>query len=193
MTIWFSSDHHLNHRKIRELAHRPFHSDEEMAEVITQRHNAVVRPGDTTYFLGDVALGGWKHSVPLFSNFNGKRILVCGNHDQPFIHRGKGSFERILGGYLEHFHEVHLGSIRFGKFELSHFPYEGDSSQYEQRYDEFRPVDKGYTLIHGHVHEEDPDRQVTFTSKGTKQIHVGVDGRDFTPISIDEIHDIDRS
>lgn len=192
MTTWFASDHHFLHRRIREIARRPFDSDDEMTESIIERHNALVGSQDTTYFLGDFGLGGWMNSVPLASRLNGKRILVCGNHDQPFIHRGKGSFDRVFAGYLEHFHEIRFGSVRFGKFTLSHFPYDGDS-QREERYDEHRPVDLGYTLIHGHVHEEDPDRQITFSSKGTKQIHVGVDGRDFRPVSIDQIHHEDRS
>lgn len=192
MTVWFASDHHIGHKRIREISHRPFDSDEEMADEIIDRHNSVVKPGDTTYFLGDFALGGWQAHVPYASRFNGRRVLVSGNHDQPFIHRGKPSFDRVMAGYLEHFDEVHLGSIRFGRYVLSHFPYDG-ADEREERYLNDRPVDKGYTLCHGHVHQEDPGKQITRSSQGTLQVHVGVDGRNFTPVSIDEINEIWRN
>lgn len=190
--IWFTSDLHIGHKRILSLTDRPFDSLDEMLESMVETHNSMVKPGDTVYMLGDIIMGGWKDHIHLIDRFNGHKVLIAGNHDQPFIHKGKSSFSRIMNGYGEHFQEIHVGNARFGRFVLSHFPYDADHTD-DSRYMEFRPVDKGYTLIHGHVHEEDPDRQVTFTSKGTKQIHVGVDGRDFTPISIDEIHDIDRS
>lgn len=186
MTVWFSSDHHLFHRRIRELSHRPFNSDDEMADEIIERHNSLVGADDTTYFLGDFSMGGWADSMPHIDLFNGRRILVCGNHDAPFIHRNRNSFDRVFAAYASHFDEVHLDTVEYDEFVLSHFPYDGDSHD-EDRYDEYRPVDEGKILIHGHVHAESHEPQVTYSHNGTMQIHVGVDGHNYSPVSMDEI------
>jgi calcineurin-like phosphoesterase family protein len=55
MNIWFSSDTHYGHKRIIELAKRPFSSVEEMDEVMIERHNARVRPGDQFFHVGDFA------------------------------------------------------------------------------------------------------------------------------------------
>ena len=39
-----------------------------------QRHNAVVKPNDRVYFLGDVAIS--KHYIHLVGRMNGKKVLV---------------------------------------------------------------------------------------------------------------------
>jgi len=78
MNIWFSSDTHYGHKRIIELAKRPFSSVEEMDEVMIERHNARVRPGDQFFHVGDFAFAD--HD-PYLRRLNGQKFLVSGNHD----------------------------------------------------------------------------------------------------------------
>jgi calcineurin-like phosphoesterase family protein len=40
MNIWFTTDTHYRHKRIIELANRPFGSVEEMEEVMIERHTS---------------------------------------------------------------------------------------------------------------------------------------------------------
>lgn len=186
MTVWFSSDHHFGHKRIIELAHRPFDTVEEMNEALIHQHNITVADDDIVYFLGDVVLGGWEKHLPLITRLKGRKILVCGNHDQPFMKRDKDSFGKVFAAYSAVFDEVHLGSIEYEEFVLSHFPYDGDHTE-EDRYSGDRPVDEGRVLLHGHVHAEMDQAQITYSQKGTRQIHVGVDGWEGFPVSLENV------
>ena len=182
MTIWLTSDWHLGHKRILDYTDRPFGSVEEMNEALVSNHNLMVGPEDTTYFLGDMIMGGWKDNIHYIDRLNGTKRLVLGNHDAPFIKKGKESFWEIHSEWRKHFDSVVFASGYSG-FLLSHFPYEGDSHD-EDRYDEFRLVDMRRPLIHGHVHSKDT---VTFSSQGTFQYHVGVDAHDCEPVPLSTI------
>lgn len=83
MNIFVTSDLHLNHQRICELANRPFSSVEQMNEAIICAWNSVVQPDDWVYVLGDFAMGQ-RHLVPIWrSRLNGHIVLVKGNHDVP--------------------------------------------------------------------------------------------------------------
>lgn len=192
MTVWFTSDWHLSHARICELSHRPFASVEEMNEELISIHNDTVSEDDVTYFLGDMVMGGWEKNLPLIDRLKGRKILVCGNHDAPFIHKDRDSFGRVFAAWAARFDEVHLGSIEHEEFALSHFPYSGDHTGLD-RYADDRPVDDGTPLIHGHVHAELHEPQVTYSDKGTIQIHVGVDGWEGFPLSLEDVRTIARS
>lgn len=67
---------------------------------------------------------------------------------------------------------------------LSHFPYRGDHTE-DERYAEYRLHDTGMWLVHGHVHD-------AWAQRG-RQINVGVDVRNWSPISLAELTEIVRS
>jgi calcineurin-like phosphoesterase family protein len=81
---WFTADWHLGHARICELANRPFASVDAMNEALIERHNALVRPDDRVWVLGDVCMGAIDESLALVSRFNGHKYLVAGNHDRCF-------------------------------------------------------------------------------------------------------------
>jgi calcineurin-like phosphoesterase family protein len=190
---YFTADWHLGHTNIITHCDRPFADAESMAATIHQRWNDVVDESDTVYVLGDVALGSVKPWGDFIRSLKGTKILVAGNHDGCWLgHRRKqralnkvqhylndGFDDVIPEGELQH-HLVVQKDFPFPGWNmtrpvlLSHLPYEGDS-QDDDRYNEQRPKDNGLINLCGHVHN-------AWTRKGNS-INVGVDVRDFTPVS----------
>lgn len=186
---FFTSDTHFGHARIIELSNRPFRDIDHMNEEIVRRWNATVAPTDTVFHLGDVALGKIDDSLPIVSRLNGHKVLVNGNHDRPFMNRGKARYDEWFERYSEVFQVVtHTSAVdeclsNGARVILSHFPYDGDSHG-EDRFSDVRAVDNGIPLIHGHTHM---DNKVSVSAKGSLQIHVGMDAWDYRPVSEDEI------
>lgn len=82
---FFLSDTHFGHTNIITFKDkegniiRPFNSIEEMDELIIQNWNKKVRPVDTVYHLGDVAIN--RRCISTVKRLNGRKILIKGNHD----------------------------------------------------------------------------------------------------------------
>lgn len=123
MTLWFSSDPHFGHRNMVEVfTHEGlpartdprtpglrFNSVESHDEYIVERHNALVRPEDHWYCLGDVAMKA--EFLPIVRRLNGHKRLVRGNHD---------IFKTRL--YLDAgFEEIHA-TRQIGNLLFSHIP-----------------------------------------------------------------------
>lgn len=184
--MWFTSDLHLGHEKIIQLCNRPFKNLDEMHGTIIDRWNWCVQEQDAVIILGDLALGNRKQILQLCKGLNGSLYLVPGNHDYCFSGRKKirpadlKMYEDVGFTFLDEVSSLYHASYRDGDIELvlSHFPYEGDSRD-DDRYSDHRPVDKGKWLIHGHVHN-------AWKVNG-RQINVGVDVWNFTPVSMDRI------
>lgn len=182
---WVTSDTHLGHRRISELAGRPFdtsESTEEMDRTLVANHNSVVNPDDIVIHLGDLAMGSFETSLDFASQLNGTKFLIAGNHDRFFSgwkRKGQQATSRAryeAAGFtlLEEIVEVRVGDVTF---LASHFPYSGDSHG-EDRYVEKRPVDKGGFLVHGHTHSP-------FATQDSmpRQFHAGVDAHNLFPVN----------
>jgi calcineurin-like phosphoesterase family protein len=184
MAMFFTSDTHFGHQRIIELCNRPFDSVDEMNEVMIERWNETVSPGDTVYHLGDVALGKIAESLPLVGRLNGHKILVPGNHDRIFSGEKEKQRIRFLPEYSKVFQGIRPESLskRLGGFDvmLSHFPYVGDSHGADRHADK-RPKDEGLPIIHGHVHDE--------WAENGRMFNAGVDVRDFRPVHEDVVID----
>jgi calcineurin-like phosphoesterase family protein len=102
MTVYLIGDLHLQHKKIIELAKRPFKDLNEMNETIINNWNRVVTNEDTVYFLGDFCFeekdkdaNYWK------SRLNGKIIFIRGNHDHTeMVKLTKATLATNIGGIL---------------------------------------------------------------------------------------------
>lgn len=108
---------------------RPFASSEEMDEAIIERWNAVVRPADRVYVLGDVAMK--RKNIQTIARCVGRKVLIRGNHD---------IFK--MSDYLPYFDDirgVHVMPSRDAI--LSHIPLYPDS------------VTRFKVNIHGHLHD----------------------------------------
>lgn len=169
MTNWFTSDHHFGHARIIEYCHRPFDSVEQMNEELVQSWNELVEENDTVYYLGDFSLkiAAMEQYAP---RLNGKKILIAGNHDgcHPCNHDGKLG---QLSLYKKYFAEVHE-ELDWNGLLMHHMPYH---DEIDNRYPEYRPIDQGRILLHGHVHQR--------WSINERQINVGVDVWDYQPVS----------
>jgi calcineurin-like phosphoesterase family protein len=191
---FFTSDTHFGHANIIRYSNRPFVDVPAMNEALIENWNAVVRPEDTVYHLGDVALGPWTEWDSILTRLNGYKILLIGNHDRIFKGMSTKQQEKFTEHYERWFDECwdeKSINLRDGtRVNLSHFPYEGDSHG-EDRYREFRTRDNGQILIHGHTHAEHDklgiDSRVSWSNKGTLQIHVGQDAWGYRPVGEDEV------
>jgi calcineurin-like phosphoesterase family protein len=180
--IFFTSDYHIGHNNIIAYSKRPFQNVEEMNREIIARHNAVVKVDDTVYNIGDLALNE-KYVPDLLKQLNGTQHLVCGNHDGCHS-RHKRHKKKLLQykefGFASVQEQLEL-QICNRTVLLMHMPYRNENDK-DQRYAEFRPVDKGQFLLCGHVHDR-------WKING-RQINIGVDQWNYTPVSETEICDV---
>ena len=180
---WYTSDLHFGHRRILDLG-RSFADVDEMHAEIVDRWNAVVGEDDEVWVLGDLMLGPTS-DLPerCLSQMRGVKVLVPGNHDQCWLGHGhaqtrssrKHLYRVLVGGGFSRIEDCPRPHLIAGEeVGLCHFPYDGDHTA-QVRYPEWRPEDNGGWLLHGHVHD--------LWRQNGRQINVGCDAWDFTPIS----------
>ncbi len=188
MTTWFTSDMHYGHEAIIRYCNRPFSGVHHMAAMMIMRWNEVVMPDDIVYVIGDATMGQREFTLKYIGDLNGHKYLVPGNHD--YVHpayAGKKNFEDYRRMYLEVFDDIMDPQVVLeDMFLLCHFPYNipGKVDDQGRDYSEWEPKDEGRILLCGHVHDTWNHQ---YTANGTLQLNVGVDVRDFRPISFDEI------
>lgn len=186
---YFTSDSHLGHTNILKLgAGRPFRDLAHMHSIFLKNAWDVVGPDDDLYHLGDAAMGNFDDTIKLLAAFPGRnKFLVPGNHDKIFP--GLNTVSRIerftpmyedAGYTILELHPLITLEADGESFEvrLSHIPY--SLERYTGRSDKLafaRPIDDGKWLIHGHTHSSDK------LSDNPREIHVGVDANDWTPVS----------
>lgn len=194
MTVWITSDWHLGHRNILDLGPgRPFASIDEHDESLIERHNNLVKPNDVVWVLGDVAMGDITQSLAKCARMNGRKILVCGNHDRPEQHadtperrdrwieryQRDGGFSVVLTRYGNQY--VYLPNSK--RVAVSHYPYAGENGpERTDRYADRRPIDVGLWLLHGHVHDQ--------WQVNGRQINVGVDVWGYEPVPVERLSDL---
>ena len=182
MTIFYTSDHHFSHARIIELAYRPFESVEAMNGALMERWNSVVTEADTVMVLGDICMGKIMDSLTIIRLLNGHKFLLPGNHDRMFdtnpTATARWTAEYEAAGIAVLPWTEMIVDIWEHPTVLCHFPYEGDSHG-DDRYEEFRPTNRGHHLIHGHVHGK--------WRKRGNQINVGVDAWNGFPVSEDQL------
>ncbi|MBF6353308.1 metallophosphoesterase [Nocardia higoensis] len=180
--IWFTSDLHVGHRLCARL--RGFGEDTEAHDrALAQRWDAVVRPDDQVWVLGDISIGSGaaeRRALAWIAHRPGVKHLVAGNHDpcHPLHSRSHLAQRRFLGVF-ESVQSAATRKIAGDRVTLSHFPYrddpDGDHSA-ELRHNEWRPVDTGGWLLHGHTHSDVQQRG--------RQLHVGVDAHGLAPVAL---------
>lgn len=155
---WVTSDWHLGEDRFA-IMQRPFQTQEEMIETLVERHNAVVSQDDITYLLGDVCYQKYPEFLRHVDRFNGKKILVRGNHDRDLAY----------GHLTQYFEEIipEGGGI---SLEIEGIPC------YLTHYPSCAVVDK-FNLV-GHIHGA--------WKYQLNMVNVGVDANHFRPHNLDE-------
>lgn len=217
--FWFTSDWHLGHARINELSNRPFSSVDEMNEQLIERHNAVVKPSDTVWVMGDVCMGPIDESLALVRRFNGHKYLISGNHDRCFHGYGdnavnepqrrywytrykQAGFELVDTGFVVkrrgfgHLVGLELDSTSHRQLtvELCHFPIAGESQpDRPDRFADYRP-----RKLDGSSRDRVPRWVVcghvhdAWTVSGLN-VNVGVDVWNFTPVHEEELRQLIRA
>lgn len=202
MSRFFTSDLHLGHRNIgryepgraRAAGIEPLDGPADDAtqaildDDLIRRWNEVVEAGDEVWIIGDAVMGQLDHTLGQLGRLNGRIVLVPGNHDRVWA----GDKRRDV--WWQRYLDAGIDEIVDGTTELTladgtvvdvdHFPYEGDSGPGD-RFVEWRPVDRGRVLLHGHVHS-------TWRTNGC-MINVGVDVWDLAPVAEAKVIELVRT
>lgn len=80
---WFTSDFHHQHKKIVEYTNRDVETtQEDHDEYFRDVWNALIRPTDTVFHLGDFSFSTKpERLIPYVQSLNGRKIFIKGNHD----------------------------------------------------------------------------------------------------------------
>lgn len=178
MNVFVIADTHFGHRSLVEgrlqpdgtrlkMAggrHTDFATIEEHDEAMVERWNAIVKPGDKVYHLGDVCVT--KKSLKILSRLNGRKTLIAGNHD---IFNTKE--------YLPYFDNMRAGRV-FDSLLLTHVPVHPDQLW----------VNSGRFShnVHGHTH-----RHFVDDSHGY-YVNACVELWDYTPIPMEVVKELCR-
>lgn len=137
----------------------PWDAPSEMDEALVDRWNAVVRPQDKVYHLGDLSMA--RRHIATIGRCNGTKVLIKGNHD-------------LFGleDYTPHFQDVRGSHVLAGRL-LTHIPIHPAS------------LKRWGGNIHGHLHSErvmgadgQPDPRYACVS---------VEQTGFAPVSLEEV------
>jgi calcineurin-like phosphoesterase family protein/2'-5' RNA ligase len=158
--IFLTSDLHLNHDNIIDLANRPFTSGREMNKVLIHNWNKTIKKDDIVFYLGDLAFGRNKNKIPYWlKKLNGRVLFIGGNHD-------KGYLKSVL-----HFHTCII-TYKGKEFLLIHDPK--------------KVMNWNGWIIHGHEHNKHLSTY-PFINRYNKTINISTDLTGFKPISLNSI------
>ena len=89
---WFTADTHFGHQNILKICKRPFDTIEEMDRTLIANWNSVVGKNDQVFHLGDFAYRADQRLMRrVFSQLNGQKFLIEGNHDNEHTRQLKWS------------------------------------------------------------------------------------------------------
>lgn len=168
--IFFTADHHFNHKNIIKFTNRPFGNLYEMNKILIERWNEKVKDDDIVYHVGDFFFGSEYQARKILEKLNGKIHLIWGNHEKATL-KNEWRFESIEGTKIIKVPDEDTNR-KTQVIVLSHCAY---LVWFSSHYDSWN--------LHGHSHGNLEERQ------GFKQCDVGVDCWDFYPVSYLEIKD----
>jgi len=176
--IWFISDTHFLHRNILSFKDENgdlfrgdhFSNVEEHDELMIQNWNKNIKVDDDVYHAGDVFIGDKQRFNTLWSRLNGKKKLVCGNHDPIKFLAGTNPVNGI-----NYFRKMTIWRLfKDHNFILTHVPIPKDQFRYKVEYN-----------VHGHQHEK--YMKDSFGNPDPIYINICVEHTNWSPIHIEDI------
>jgi calcineurin-like phosphoesterase family protein len=173
MNTFFTSDTHFGHANIIKYCKRPFADTQEMDNTLIHNWNAIVRPKDTVYHLGDFAVGGGP-AAPYLRRLNGTIYFCLGNHDKRLV-KAYLDIELELQSYLNQEVESEIPNLREvtvdkQKIILCHYAMKVWNGSHN-----------GAWHLYGHSHGTLPD------DPNSLSCDVGVDCWNYFPVSMDQL------
>ena len=96
-----------------------------MNEAIIANHNAVVKPQDEFYHLGDLAFMPSRIAGEILRQLHGKKFIILGNHDTPLRKAG------ALAGYCEWVKDIHELKIQKARENARRTEKEKEAERYD--------------------------------------------------------------
>ena len=171
--IWFTSDLHFSHKQEFLWDPRGFKDQWEMNEALIENWNKVVKPEDTVYDLGDMALTDPESALKCLKRLNGTHYWIYGNHDT----------EKKINYFLDNVSNLYdIGYAWVLKYDKKYSLYLSHYPTLTSNYDD-KKFSQHVINLHGHVHSRVNWIQPT----NPFMYHVGVDSHNCTPVNLDEI------
>lgn len=157
--MWITADWHLGEDRF-VLMGRPFITPNEQVNTLIRNYNALVNPEDIVYVNGDVCYQKAPDYLPLVNKFNGRKILIRGNHDKVFTDEQlEPYFEQIVaeGDGLE----IDVNGV---PCYITHYPTQGKKDR--------------FNLV-GHIHAA--------WKYQLNMYNIGIDTNNFKPVNLNTI------
>lgn len=167
--IFFISDTHFGHANIIRYSNRPFSSVEEMNNQLVQNWNALVKPDDIVWHLGDFAFMKLSEFKSLLWRLNGHINVVLGNHDKVIDQHSRDLLNMGKIESIQNYAELKVAGKMIVLFHYGQRVWNGSH--------------RGSIHLYGHSHGSLPPFG--------KSVDVGVDSKEITheyrPVSLDEV------
>lgn len=173
--IWFTSDLHICHDRDFVWKARNFENVAEMNEAIVEKWNKLVKPDDTVWNLGDIALMDTDTAIEILKQLNGTQYWLRGNHDHGG--RVRAICEACPNIIVPKHTFVTTLQIGNNLAYLGHYP------MLTANNDEDKPFNRHVLSLHGHTHQKDNFKD----ENNPFMYHVGVDSHNCEPVNEDEV------
>ncbi len=158
MKRWATADWHLGENRF-DLLFRPFVDQQQMIDELVKNHNNIVSKEDDVYVLGDVCYKEHPQFLEQVNRFNGRKILIRGNHDRVFSDEQLNSYFDLIIPDRKGI-DIEIGEI---SCYMTHYPSTG--------------VEDKFNIV-GHIHSAWKFQLNMF--------NVGIDVNNYRPVDLDE-------
>jgi calcineurin-like phosphoesterase family protein len=151
--IWFTADTHFGDRRVLNIDRRPFPDMAAHDAALVENWNAVVKPDDEVWHLGDFMLSRGGDADLILSMLSGRKHLIVGNNDPETVTSANG------WASVQHYAEIEVDGSRL---VLCHYPFRT-----------WNGIGRKSVNLHGHSHGR--------LKPLPRQYDVGVDPQGYRP------------